>query len=84
MSTIFRHAIRWGWVGQNENPITLVRVSAKRTRVPDTLAAEEFRALFAVLPNRERAIGIICATTGLRVCEVLASNGRTSISSTCR
>lgn len=30
MSTIFRHAIRWGWIGQHENPITLVRVSAKR------------------------------------------------------
>lgn len=71
MSTIFRHAIRWGWIGQHENPITLVRVSAKRKRVPNTLTAEEFRALFAVLPDRERAIGIVCATTGLRVCEVL-------------
>ena len=71
MSTIFRHAIRWGWIGQHENPIKLVRVSAKRTRIPDTLTAEEFRKLFTALPNRERAIGIICATTGLRVCEVL-------------
>jgi len=71
MSTVFRHAIRWGWVGQHENPITLVRVSTKRKRVPEILTAEEFRALFAVLPNRERAIGAICATTGLRVCEVL-------------
>lgn len=71
MSTVFRHAIRWGWLGQHENPIALVRVSAKRMRVPDTLTAEEFRTLFAILPDRERAIGIICATTGLRVCEVL-------------
>jgi integrase len=71
MSTVFRHAIRWGWIGQHENPIALVRVSAKRKRVPEILTAEEFRALFAVLPNRERAIGAICATTGLRVCEVL-------------
>lgn len=71
MSTVFRHAIRWGWIGQHENPIALVRVSGKRARTPDTLTAEEFRKLFAALPNRERAIGIICATTGLRVCEVL-------------
>jgi integrase len=71
MSTVFRHAIRWGWIGQHENPITLVRVCAKRKRVPETLTAEEFRALFAALPDRERAIGTICATTGLRVCEVL-------------
>jgi integrase len=71
MSTIFRHAIRWGWIGQNENPIALVRCGSKRMRVPETLTAEEFRALFAVLPGRERAIGIICATTGLRICEVL-------------
>ena len=71
MSTVFRHAIRWGWIGQYENPITLVRVSAKRKRIPETLTAEEFRALFAILPNRERVMGTICATTGLRVCEVL-------------
>jgi hypothetical protein len=25
MSTIFRHAIRWGWIGQHENPIAFVR-----------------------------------------------------------
>lgn len=71
MSTIFRHAIRWGWIGQHENPIAFVRCSTRRARIPDTLTAEEFQALFAALPDRERAIGIICATTGLRVCEVL-------------
>ncbi|WP_213807092.1 site-specific integrase [Granulicella sp. dw_53] len=71
MSTIFRHAIRWGFLGQQENPIALVRVKAGRKRVPDTLTGEEFRALMAVLPDRERVMGGICATTGLRVCEVL-------------
>ena len=52
MSTVFRHAIRWGWLNQNENPIAMVRVSSKRRQVPVTLTAEEFRALFAVLPDR--------------------------------
>lgn len=71
MSTLFRHAIRWGFLGQQENPIALVRVKAGRKRVPDTLTGEEFRALMAALPVRERVMGGICATTGLRVCEVL-------------
>jgi integrase len=71
MSAVFRHAIRYGWLGQHENPIALVRVSAKRKRVPATLTAEEFRALLGKLPDRERAIGVTCATTGLRVSEVL-------------
>lgn len=71
MSSVFRHGIRWGWIGQNENPVALVRVSSKRLRTPDILDAEEFQALFAKLPNRERAIGTICATTGLRVSEAL-------------
>jgi integrase len=71
MSTVFRHAIRGGWVGQHENPMTLVRVRAKRKRTPETLTSDEFRALFRVLPDRERAIGIICSTAGHRICEVL-------------
>lgn len=32
MSTIFRHPIRWGWIGQHENPIALVRVAERRVR----------------------------------------------------
>jgi integrase len=71
MSAIFRHGIRWGWLGQQENPIALVRACAKRVRVPDTLTAKEFQHLFARLPDRERTMGTICATTGLRVSEVL-------------
>ena len=71
MSMIFRHAIRWGWLGQHENSIVMVRVSSKRKRVPVPLTADEFRALFSDLPARERLVGIICATAGLRIGEVL-------------
>jgi integrase len=71
MSAIFRHAIRWGWLGQHENPIAFVRVSARRKRIPVVLTAKEFQSLFAKLPNRERTIGAVCATTGLRISEVL-------------
>jgi integrase len=71
MSMIFRHAIRWGWLGQHENPIVMVRVSSRRKRVPVPLTAEEFRALFTALPERERLLGMICATAGMRIGEVL-------------
>ncbi|EQD46304.1 integrase family protein, partial [mine drainage metagenome] len=69
MSMIFRHGIRWGWL--DRNPVAMVRVSSKRLRRPDVLTAEEFRALLAALPDRERLMGTICATAGLRICEVL-------------
>jgi integrase len=71
MSTVFRHGIRWGWLGQQENPIAMVRVSSKRLRTPETLTAQEFIALFGRLPDRERAMGVLCATTGLRISETL-------------
>ena len=69
LSMIFRHGMRWGWL--DKNPVTLVRCSSKRLRRPDILSAEEFRDLLAALPDRERLMGTICATTGLRICEVL-------------
>lgn len=69
LSMIFRHGMRWGWL--DSNPVELVRTSSKRLRRPDILTAEEFRALLEALPDRERLMGMICATTGLRICEVL-------------
>ncbi len=69
LSMIYRHGIRWGWL--DRNPVAMVRASSKRLRRPDVLTAEEFRALLEALPERERLMGTICATTGLRVCEVL-------------
>jgi integrase len=71
MSTVYRHGIRWDWLGQHENPIAMVRVSSKRSRTPETLTVEEFLALLGKLPDRERAIGVLCATTGLRISEAL-------------
>lgn len=43
---------------------------ARSGSTPQTLTAEEFMALFDKLPDRERAMGTICATTGLRISEV--------------
>jgi integrase len=69
MCAISRHGILWGWLGENQNPITSVRTSSKRLRVPETLTVEEFLTLYGRLPDRERAMVTICATTGLRVSE---------------
>lgn len=82
MSTVFCHAIRWGWIGQHENPITLVRVSAKRKRVPETLTAEEFRMLFAALPDRERALlELLVQRPVFGSVKCWVSNGKISIAS---
>jgi len=71
MSMVFRHAIRWGWLGQQENPIAMVRSSTKRIQTPVILTVDEYCALLAALPERERLMGVLCATSGLRVGEVL-------------
>jgi len=34
-SVLFNHAIRYEWLDQGRNPITLVRQSAKRKRTPE-------------------------------------------------
>jgi integrase len=71
MSEVFQHAIRYGWLNDGENPIFAVRQSTKRVRVTEPLEAAEFRALMLELPQKMRVIGIIAATTGLRISEVL-------------
>jgi len=71
MSEVFQHAIRYGWLDDGDNPIFAVRQSAKRTRVTEPLEAAEFRALILELPHKMRVVGIVAATTGLRISEVL-------------
>lgn len=71
MSEVFQHAIRYGWLNDGENPIFAVRQSSKRTRVTEPIEASEFRALILELPQKMRVIGIVAATTGLRISEVL-------------
>jgi integrase len=63
----------WSWRKNNAVSIqsSLSVIGLKRTPVPVTLTAGEFRTLFDALHERERAIGMICATTGLRISEVL-------------
>ena len=70
MSALFAHAIRWEWLVRN--PITQVRQSAKRERVPDVLDADELGRLLSELKSPYSAMVFLAATTGLRVSELLA------------
>jgi integrase len=70
MSALFHHAMRYEWV--DNNPIKLVRQSAKRERVPDVLELAELQLLLSKLSVRERTLALLDAATGLRVSELLA------------
>jgi len=71
MHALFNHAIRYEWLAQNSNPISHVRQSAKRERIPDVLDVAEFQALLSQLALRERALVVLDAVTGLRRSELL-------------
>jgi integrase len=70
MHAIYNHAMRWEFF--DRNPITLVRQSAKRTRVPGVLTAEEIGKLLGELSDPWRTAVYVAVTTGLRVSELLA------------
>jgi integrase len=70
MHALFNHAMRWEFF--DRNPITLVRQSAKRERVPDVLTAEEIGKLLSELREPWRTAVYVAVTTGLRVSELLA------------
>lgn len=70
MSAIFHHAMRYEWV--DNNPMKLVRQSAKREKVPDVLDLAELQLLLTKLSVRERTLALLDAATGLRVSELLA------------
>jgi integrase len=70
MHALFNHTMRWEYF--SHNPITLVRQSAKRERVPDVLTVEEIGNLLSELPDASRTAVFLAITTGLRVSELLA------------
>ena len=71
MSDVYQHGIRYGWLTNEENPLQAVRQNAKRERITQPLEASEFRALMVELPQKMRTIGVVSATTGLRISETL-------------
>ncbi len=69
MHALYNHAMRWEFF--DRNPITLVRQSAKRTRVPNVLTVDEIGKLLGELADPWRTAVYVAVTTGLRVSELL-------------
>jgi integrase len=72
MSVLFNHAIRYEWLEQGRNPITLVRQSAQRKRAPEILEPHEIQSLLLQLSSCFRLMVLLDVTTGLRRSELLA------------
>src|SRR6516162_2300312 len=68
-SVLFNHACRYDLF--DRNPITLVRHSAKRRRIPDVLTVEETQ-LLSVRAVKERTMVLMAVGTGLRRSELFA------------
>lgn len=69
MSALYSHAIRWEWAGRN--PITSVRQSSKREKIPDVLMPEEIARILEELSDPLRTMVELDAFTGLRRGELI-------------
>jgi len=76
MSALFNHAIRCEWLKQGKNPITLVRQSAQRRRIPEVLEPYQIQNLLSQLDSCFRVMVLLDVTTGLRRSELLALKWR--------
>ena len=71
-SVLFNHAIRYEWLEQGRNPITLVRQSAQRKSTPEVLDPNEIQGLLLQLDSCFRVMVMLDVTTGLRRSELFA------------
>ena len=74
MHILFAHACRQEWL--EKNPMTLVRQSAKRQKLPDVLELDELRLLLGELANPARLLVFLNVATGLRISEALGLKWR--------
>jgi len=72
MSVVFNHAIRYEWLEQGKNPITFVRQSAQRKKIPEVLEPAEVQNLLSQLDSCFRVMVLLDVTTGLRRSELFA------------
>jgi integrase len=70
MSALDSHAQRWE--GTTTNPITHVRQSAKRSRIPIVLSPAQLQGFLVNLTDPANTAVLLGALTGLRVGELLA------------
>jgi len=76
MSVLFNHAIRYEWLEQGKNPITLVRQSTARQKTPEVLDPHEIHNLLLHLEPPYHLMVLLAATTGLRRSELFALKWR--------
>jgi integrase len=69
MSALFSHAVRYEMVARN--PITAVRQSSRREKIPVILEVDELHRLFEELELRERTMIVCDALTGMRRSELM-------------
>ena len=72
MSVLFNHAVRYEWLAQGKNPVTLVRQSAQRMNTPVVLLPRQIQSLLTILESPYRLMVLLAATTGLRRSELFA------------
>ncbi len=75
MAVVLSCAMRWGFIEQGINPLSLVRVKgiSRRQAEPRILAANEIQALIAALSKEPyRTMVITALSTGLRCSELFA------------
>src|SRR6267378_1495611 len=72
MSVLFNHAIRFEWLEQGKNPITLVRQSGLRQLTPTVLEPHEIQNLLSQLESPFSVMVLLDVTTGLRRSELFA------------
>jgi integrase len=64
MHVTFAHAGRHEWIATN--PMTLVRQSAKREKLPDVLELDELKKLLAELENAGACVGLSDRCHGIK------------------
>jgi site-specific recombinase XerD len=71
------YSLPWEWYSQN--PITRVRQSAKRSRIPIVLSVAQIQALLDNLREPVRTMVLVDVSTGLRIGDYWLSSGATLI-----
>lgn len=76
LSSIFKHAIRWG--AANDNPCRLVARNPERPR-RRFVEAHEYRAVYAIAPPVIQCAMDLATQTGLRLSDLLKLNERDNV-----
>lgn len=73
MLQVYKHAQRSGLIsrGDEANPVKFVRASAKSTYRAILITPKQAFAILEILPEMERALALLSASTGLRISESL-------------